>query len=98
MRHEVLDLIRTGSLPSEDGSEQEIDEAERLLSRIPKPLTNEEAHALTSVFGPDDCYGMAWTLLRAIETAPDASIATYDDGNPWVRLLNERLSSSARPQ
>ena len=97
MRQEILDLVRFGSLPSEDGSEQQINEAETLLSRVPKPLTNEEAQALVAVFGPDDCFGLAWTLLHLIETAPSARTAAYHrgDDNLWIRLLNDRVASAS---
>ena len=97
MRQEVTDLVRFGSLPSEDGGEQQINEAETLLARVPKPLTDEEATALVEVFGPDDCFGLAWTLLHLIETAPSARTAVYHrgDNNPWIRLLNDRVSSAS---
>lgn len=97
MRQEILDLVRFGSLPSEDEGEQQINEAETLLARVPKQLTDEEAQALVVVLGPDDCYGLAWTLLHLIETAPSARTAVYHDGdnNPWVRLLNDRVASAS---
>ncbi|MEU4451353.1 hypothetical protein AB0F44_08480 [Nocardioides sp. NPDC023903] len=95
MRQEVLDLVRFGSLPSEDSSDKQINEAETLLSRLSKPLSDEEANALVAVFGPDDCHGLAWTLLHLIETAPSARTATYNrgDDSPWIRLLNDRVAS-----
>ncbi|MEI7055101.1 hypothetical protein WBG06_04730 [Nocardioides sp. CCNWLW239] len=95
IRQEVLDLVRFGSLPSEDSSDKQIGEAETLLSRLPKLLSDEEANALVAVFGPDDCHGLAWTLLHLIETAPSAQSASYhgDDDDPWIRLLNDRVAS-----
>lgn len=53
-----------------DGSEEEIDRRDRQLRAIPRPVTAEEAEALAAYFGPDDCYGVAWTLLHLIETGP----------------------------
>jgi predicted RNA-binding Zn ribbon-like protein len=47
-------------------------------------------HALTACFGPDDCYGVGWTLIHVIETAPGPlpaaprpSTLTWDI--PWGR-------------
>lgn len=97
MRQEVLDLVRFGSLPSEDSSDKQINEAETLLSRLPKPLSDKEANALVGVFGPDDCHGLAWTLLHLIETAPSARTASCHrgDDSPWIRLLNDRVAARA---
>ncbi|MFD6231890.1 hypothetical protein ACFWFZ_34360 [Streptomyces sp. NPDC060232] len=32
--------------------------------------TVEEAEALGACFGPDDCYGVSWSLVHLIETSP----------------------------
>lgn len=96
IRPEVEELIRYGCLPSEDEPEEKIAEAERLLHAVRGPVTDEEAHALVRVFGPDDCYGLSWTLVHLIETAPGALQAEYDarGGNPWVDVLNARLAAA----
>ncbi|MFI7316760.1 hypothetical protein [Streptomyces venezuelae] len=70
MRPEVQSFVADGPLPDWDATEEEIDRRERRLAAISRPVTREEAAALATCFGPDDCYGVAWTLLHLIETAP----------------------------
>lgn len=96
VRREVGDLIDAGPLPSEDAPELRIAEAQRLLERISAPVSDDEAQALTECFGPDNCYGLSWTLLHLIETAPDAQNARYPRNveNPWVQLLGSRVEAA----
>ncbi|MFJ5078461.1 hypothetical protein ACIP8Z_28200 [Streptomyces sp. NPDC088553] len=96
VRCEVEDLIGAGALPSEDASEEEIAEAQRLLENIAAPVSDEEAQELALCFGPDNCYGLSWTLLHLIETAPGAQQANYPRNveNPWVQLLTARVEAA----
>ncbi len=95
-RQEVEKFVVAGPLPSEDASEQEIAEAQRLLERITAPVTDEEAQLLATAFGDDNCYGLAWTLLHLIETAPHARNTRYRTGigGTWVDLLNARVNAA----
>ncbi|MFJ3337640.1 hypothetical protein [Streptomyces sp. NPDC086766] len=74
IRDEVQDFVRLGRLPSEANNSQEDDEAfdemERALHAIEKPVTDEEARLLLGCFGDDNCWGLAWTLLHLVESAP----------------------------
>ncbi|GAA4837702.1 hypothetical protein GCM10023235_10970 [Kitasatospora terrestris] len=78
VRPEVAEFIALGKLPSEDDDrpdevvEAAIDRAADLLGRIPRPVTDEEAHALAECIGEDLCFGVVWTLLHTVETAPHA--------------------------
>ncbi|MDK1475618.1 hypothetical protein QNO07_19720 [Streptomyces sp. 549] len=96
VRCEVEDLITAGSLPSEEASEEEIAQAQRLLENIAAPVSDEEAQALAACFGPDDCHGLSWTLLHLIETALGAQNARYSRNveNPWVQLLTARVEAA----
>lgn len=96
MRSEVRDLLDAGSLPSEDAPEGEIERFERLIGRIHVSVTDVEACALISSFGVDNCYGLSWSLLHLIETAPGALTAEYpkDSKNPWVQLLRARVEAA----
>ncbi|SES47805.1 hypothetical protein [Actinokineospora terrae] len=96
LRPQVRDLVDAGPFPDEDADEESFERVERLLDRITKPVTDEEAQALATVFGPDDCYGMSWTLLHLIETAPGARTARYPahPENPWRELLNNRVQAA----
>ncbi|MEU7151245.1 hypothetical protein AB0B15_24945 [Streptomyces sp. NPDC045456] len=92
MRSEVLAFVADGPLPDWDASEEEIDRRSRQLGAIPVPVRGDEAHALAACFGPDDCYGLAWTLLHLIETGPNPAV-TVDPGsgaNEWVQRIYDR--------
>ncbi|MFD7444472.1 hypothetical protein [Streptomyces sp. NPDC059909] len=70
MRPEVQAFVADGPLPDWDASEEEIERRDKQLRAISRPVTAEEALALAACFGPDDCYGVAWTLVHLIETSP----------------------------
>ena len=93
IRQPVADFLAEGPLPDESHEAEAIDRAGDLLDRIERPVTDEEAMALVSGFGPDDCYGLAWSLLHLIETAPGAMTAEYsgDSENIWVQELRRRV-------
>lgn len=97
VRPEVADLINFGQLPSEDASDESISMAQTLLEEIQPPVTDDEAQALVSVFGSDNCYGLSWELVHLTETAPGATTAKYrnDSGNEWVNLLNARVEAAS---
>ncbi|MFF2364940.1 hypothetical protein ACFVU0_19945 [Streptomyces sp. NPDC058122] len=92
VRPEVQLFVADGPLPDWDGSEEEIDRRWQQLEEIPRPVTAEEAAALAACFGPDDCYGVAWTLLHLIETGPRPVPAVSKPGpdamdNDWQHVL-----------
>ncbi|MFK0017682.1 hypothetical protein [Streptomyces sp. NPDC091027] len=93
MRTEVQTFVADGPLPDWDGTEEEIDRRERQLRVISRPVTREEAAALATCFGPDDCYGVAWVLVHLIETAPGPVPPPADpapgDGD-WSEVLQVR--------
>jgi hypothetical protein len=97
MRKEIIELIKLGPLPAGtvDSDPDLIDRYADLIQAIIRPVTDEEACALVKLFGPDDCFGVAWSLLHLIETAPSWPIAEClrDRSNEWVRLL---AASAAR--
>jgi len=97
IRKEVEELLKMGSPPS---SEEVIrlklislvEKYEKLLAAIEKPVTDEEANVLVTLFGCDDFFGMGWTMLHLIETAPNWPIkeALKDAGNEWIARLKDR--------
>jgi hypothetical protein len=91
----VDQLKHLGPLPSCNDEEADIEAYERLLSQVVRPVSDEEAKILLSLFGPDDCYGMAWTLVHLIETAPHWPLRELlsDETNEWMRLLRLRASN-----
>lgn len=94
VRQEINEFVAAGALPSESADTQAIAEAGRLLERIVRPVTDDEAQELVAAFGDDECYGLGWTLLHLIETAPGAQQTRYlgNAENYWVARLNERVA------
>ena len=75
MQRAISALIGLGPLPSSAAATVPTTQAfEEQLSKVETPVTDEEACALVKLFGPDDCFGLAWTLLHLIETAPGVSV------------------------
>ncbi len=93
IRDEVRQFHDFGSLPSEqdesEGADERIEEAQRLLHSIAPPVTDEEARLLVDSFGEDNCFGLAWTLLHLIETAPSPVVTAEPPAgaNPWIHRL-----------
>src|SRR5919204_1910119 len=94
-RQEVLEFTSLGRLPpSRNADGALLTRMTDALLRIHPPVTRDEAILLAASFGPDDCFGLAWTLLHLVESAPGGP--PLDDlpkdtrENEWVRLLCER--------
>lgn len=101
IRDQVREFVRLGCpLPSEQDNTEEGDEAfdemERALHAIEKPVTDEEARLLVTCFGDDDCFGLAWTLLHLVESAPSPVVNSRppDDANAWISRLWMRYQNS----
>jgi hypothetical protein len=92
MRPEVQAFVADGPLPDWDASGEEIDRRSGQLDAIGSPVTGEEAKALVACFGPDDCYGVAWTLLHLIETGPNPVLPADPgpDANEWHQRIYAR--------
>ncbi|MFF4309555.1 hypothetical protein [Streptomyces sp. NPDC001507] len=93
MRREVQAFIADGPLPDGNADEQEIDRRVRQLESISAPVTPDEAQALATCFGPDECYGVAWSLLHLIETSPGpVPLVTLPDpdAHDWHHTLWNR--------
>lgn len=93
MQDSVREIIRLGRLPSIESADASIlEKYQNLLMRIETPVTDEEAAGLVKILGADDCFGLAWTLIHIIETAPgwplhDAFIGVDSD---WVETIMQR--------
>jgi len=93
IRKEVGEFIALGPLPDVRVDEERIARHQATLLKIKKPVTDEEAAVLIGAFGPDDCFGLAWTLLHLIESAPSGvpvHSQPADSENQWIRRLWER--------
>jgi hypothetical protein len=66
MQPAVKMLIELGPLPSSATATAPVIKAfEDHLSQVQTPVRDEEACALVKLLGPDDCFGLAWTLLHS---------------------------------
>lgn len=95
MRDTIRQFVELGPLPDEEADSAQLSRHQALLDQIyrsERPVTDSEARAMVGLFGSDDCYGLAWTLLHIIETAPGWPLqdCLRDDRNEWVRRLRER--------
>jgi len=63
IRSEVATFLALAPLPaSQDASQDHLDRLGDALMKITRPVSRDEAVQLASAFGPDECFGMAWTL------------------------------------
>ncbi len=95
MRSEVKHLVEHGPLPSESASVEEIRHVQALIERITAPLNLEESVALARLLGNDYCFGLAWTAIYLIETAPDWGVAHVPTGfGLLLQTLRDRANNS----
>jgi hypothetical protein len=90
MREAVQKLGALGPLPDSDSADEEqLRLYEDLLKQITPPVSDEEARILVGIFGPDESYGLAWTVLHLVESAPGWPLRDCLDGelNEWTRAF-----------
>jgi hypothetical protein len=86
----IEQLLELGPLPREDeASVDEVRVYQELLHAIEKPVSDNDARKLVTLFGDGDLFGLAWTLLHLIESAPGWPLTDClnDTSNEWIRLL-----------
>jgi hypothetical protein len=100
IRKEVSELLRLGPMPSSEASTVEsVRRYQDLLASIRKPVTDNEARELLKVFGDDELFGLAWTLLHLIESAPNWPLLECLSGsNPWIALMRRRVGNANQKQ
>jgi len=99
MRPEIISLVRLGAFPSSGICDVNlVKEFQTIIESIKKPVTDDEAMALVGVFGPDDFFGVVWTLIHLIESAPGWPLeeALQNEDNEWIRLLKQRVENAKR--
>lgn len=95
MRTEIKQLEQLGPLPAEsEAGVEQLKGYEQLLNSITKPISDEEARVLVKLFGlnHDSCFGVAWTLIHLIETAPGWPLreCLENTNNEWVTMLRDK--------
>ncbi len=99
VRQLVAQLASGGPLPAEsDATVPQIEAVQSVLEGIAAPLSDEEAQLMLGIFGDDTCFGLAWTVLHLIESAPSALTAEYatNADNYWVKRLETRRRGQPR--
>jgi hypothetical protein len=95
MREVVYKLTALGPMPSSQTRDvSRIREYEELISSITPPLSDEEAKSLVGLFGPDECFGLAWSLLHLIESSPGWPLedCLERSGSVWIERLRDRAA------
>jgi len=95
MQSAIVELSKMGLLPSStDPDTETIEKFQTLLEAVQQPVSDEEACILVKLFGPDECFGLAWSLIHLIETAPSWPKLACLSGleNEWINKLRERVT------
>lgn len=95
MQSAIVELSKMGSLPSSANLDVvKLEKFQALLTAVQQPVSDEEACVLVRLFGSDECFGLAWSLIHLIETAPGWPIFGCLSGleNEWIDKLKERAS------
>jgi hypothetical protein len=98
IRSELRDLIEIGAFPASQGADlPSIKRRQELLDRIKPPVSDSEARELVKLFGPDEYFGLAWTVLHLIEGAPGWPLADCLSVGPnaWIDRLKRRRTGKA---
>jgi hypothetical protein len=93
MQPSIQKLASLGGLPSADDANPDfLEKFQNLLITVHRPVTDKEAETLVGLLGPDDCYGLAWTMIHIIEEAPGwpLSEAINKANREWAEVLLAR--------
>jgi hypothetical protein len=101
VRKQIIELSRLGPLPSSEVALRDhldglIAKYEDLLKSIQKPVTNEEARILVTLFSPGDAFGLDWALVHLVESAPGWPLldCLKNANNEWIQLLRQTAKNS----
>lgn len=97
MQDVVAKLLGTVEEITGDLEQSVMDQVVALLDRLTSPVSRDDAIALVSLLPKDGDLGQGvnWTVLHAIETAPDWPVwsALNDPENEWMEILEIRLNN-----
>ena len=97
IRPEVQVLVDMGQLPSAMTADSDALEAfDHAVGEVIPPVTVDESLALARLLGPDECFGLGWSLIHLIETAPDwpVTLAQISCEPYWLDLLMQRARNA----
>lgn len=95
VRAQIALMERLGRLPNESGADVNlVKKFEDLYRAIPRPVSDDEARVLVRIFGDDDCFGLASSLMHLIETAPGWPLkdCLIRCDNMWITELRRRAN------
>jgi hypothetical protein len=86
---------------SNEATDERVEQWERAVGAIERPVTDEESVVLMNALpnAEDDCYGLAFTLQHACETAPGYGpelVAKSTVSGHWRETLLLRLENAER--
>jgi hypothetical protein len=96
LRDHTQRIVDLGPMPADapDIEEDLLSTWASAIEDLELPLSEDESIALLACFPPDDStvFGLAWSLLHAVETAPYGPelLRSLDDRSWWVALLKQR--------
>src|SRR5713101_7117822 len=103
MRREVVERGEMGQLPSwkiagREDQRELLKRYELLITSIQKPVTDDEARVLVNILGPNDCFGLEWSLVALVESAPDWPLwdCLENTSNEWIQMLRHRVENAER--
>jgi hypothetical protein len=100
MRPAIAEFVSLGTMPSEDDAPlAQLEVYERLVRAFEPPASDEEAAAMAQVLpdGDDSLFGMVWSAVHFIETAPSWPIvSSLRPVTGWRRVMWERGESAGR--
>jgi hypothetical protein len=94
MQPAIERLVELGPLPSSaTATVPGLQAYEAEFERVIKPVSDDEARALVRLFGPDDCFGLAWTILHLVESAAGWPLEDALEGlsGDWIEMLRDRI-------
>src|SRR5687768_15601196 len=98
VRDAVKALVAAGPMPSEDDEDSDLENWEKPLLSLKAPLSDEEADALIGIFPPDLAFGLGFTLLHLVESAPGwgLAMAARIQEKEWRERAEKRLRNAGR--
>ena len=100
IRTDVRTLCEFGPLaPEREWTPARVEALESAIRRVTAPVTLAEAQALLTLLdreSEDSLYGLIWTLVSLLETAPgwpptDALATSGRSTRPWFAILSDRM-------
>lgn len=97
IRAEVVNLVALGRMPDEDADEADIDRWADGLKLVIPPVTDDEAGLLAKCFPPDMGYGVGYSLLHVVATAPNwDDIANTINDDEWRERALTHIANTKR--